>query len=55
VYDAAATYDGNPSPVEKTNIAGSGFSVAFKYVTNDTNASHTIQGLVLNYAMNDRR
>jgi hypothetical protein len=55
VFDSAAIYDGNPSPVEKTNIEGSGFSVAFKYVTNDTNASHTIQGLVLNYSMNDRR
>ena len=55
VYDANAIYDGNPSPVEKTNISGSGFSIAFKYVTNDTNASHTIQGLVLNYATNDRR
>lgn len=55
VYDATAIFDGNPSPVEKTNISGSGFSVAFKYVTNDTNASHTIQGLVLNYSMNDRR
>ena len=55
VYDANAIYDGNPSPVEKTNISGSGFSIAFKYVTNDTNASHTIQGLVLNYSMNDRR
>jgi hypothetical protein len=55
VYDAAAIYGGNPSPVTKTNIAGSGFSVAFRYVTNDTNASHTIQGIVLNYAVNDRR
>ena len=55
VYDAAAIYDGNPSPVEKTNISGSGFSVAFKYVTNDTNASHTIQGFVLNFGYNDRR
>lgn len=55
VYDAAAIYDGNPSPVEKTNIAGSGFSIAFKYVTNDTNASHTVQGIVINYSMNDRR
>ena len=55
VYDASAIYDGNPSPVEKTNIEGSGFSIAFKYVTNDQNASHTIQGLVLNYSMNDRR
>lgn len=55
VYDANAIFDGNPSPVEKTNIDGSGFSIAFKYVTNDTNASHTIQGIVLNYATNDRR
>lgn len=55
VYDATAIYDGNPSPVRKTTISGSGFSVAFKYVTNDTNASHTIQGLVINYSMNDRR
>jgi hypothetical protein len=55
VYDAAAVFDGNPSPVEKINIEGSGFSVAFKYVTNDTNASHTVQGLVMNYSMNDRR
>jgi hypothetical protein len=54
IYDASI-YDGNPSPVTKTNISGSGFSIAFKYVTFDTNASHTIQGLVLNYAMNDRR
>jgi hypothetical protein len=55
IYDAAAIFDGNPSPVEKVNIEGSGFSIAFKYVTNDTNASHTIQGLVLNYSTNDRR
>lgn len=55
VYDAAAIFDGNPSPVEKTNIEGSGFSIAFKYVTNDINASHTIQGLVMNYSTNDRR
>jgi len=55
VYDAVAIYDGNPSPVEKTNISGSGFSVAFKYVTEDSNASHTIQGFVLNYGVNDRR
>ena len=55
IYDAAALYDGNPSPVRRTPFAGSGFSVAFKYVTNDLNASHTIQGLVLNFAMNDRR
>lgn len=55
VYDATAIYDGNPSPLERTTFSGSGYSVAFKYVTNDTNSSHTIQGFVLNYAMNDRR
>lgn len=55
VYDATAIYSGNPSPVEKTNISGSGFSIAFKYVTNDTNESHTIQGFVLNFGYNDRR
>ena len=55
LYDAAAIYDGNPSPLEKTSFSGSGLSVAFKYVTNDTNASHTIQGFVLNYGVNDRR
>lgn len=55
VFDAAAIYDGNPAPVEKTNIEGSGFSIAFNYVTLDTNASHTIQGFVLDYTMNDRR
>jgi hypothetical protein len=56
IYDnSLAIYDGNPSPVRKTNINGSGFSIAMKYVTNDTNASHTVQGFVLNYAMNDRR
>jgi len=55
VYNAAAIFDGNPSPVRKTNMNGSGFSIAVKYVTNDTNASHTIQGFVLNYSMNDRR
>jgi hypothetical protein len=55
IYDSTAIYDGNPSPVVKTPFTGSGFSVAFKYVTNDQNASHTIQGLVLNYSMNDRR
>ena len=56
VYDAAgAIYDGNPSPVLKTNISGSGTSLAIKYVTNDTNASHNIQGLVLLFGLGDRR
>lgn len=55
VYDSTAIYDGNPSPVVRTAFNGSGFSIAFKYVTNDQNASHTVQGFVLNYALNDRR
>lgn len=55
VYDSTAIYDGNPSPVVKTNFSGSGFSIAFKYVTNDQNASHTIQGLVFTFSMNDKR
>jgi hypothetical protein len=55
LYDSGIIYDGNPSPVVKTNISGSGFSISFKYVTNDTNASHNIQGMVLNFSINDRR
>jgi hypothetical protein len=46
VYNATAIYDGNPSPVQRTNISGSGKSASFRFVTNDTNASHSIQGLV---------
>lgn len=55
LYDSAAVYDGNPSPVVKTNIEGSGFAISFTYVTNDTNLSHNIQGLVMNFSYNDRR
>ena len=54
-YDSIFVYDGTPVPVVKTNISGSGFAVAFTYVTNDTNLSHNIQGLVLNFSYNDRR
>lgn len=55
LYDGIAVYDGNPSPVVKTNIEGSGFAISFTYVTNDTNLSHNIQGLVMNFSYNDRR
>ena len=54
LYDSTAVYDGNPAPVKRTNIAGSGKSVALKYVTNDTNASHSIQGLVITFGVGDR-
>jgi len=54
LYDSTAVFDGNPAPVKRTNISGSGKSVAFKYVTNDTNASHSIQGIVVTFGVGDR-
>jgi len=54
-YDSTAIYSGNPSPVRMTNISGSGKSVSFKYVTNSTDASHSIQGIVLTYGTGDLR
>ena len=55
LYNSTAIFDGNPAPVVRTNISGSGNSVSFKYVTNDTNASHSIQGLVVTFGVGDRR
>jgi len=54
LYNSTAIFDGNPAPVRRTNISGSGKSVAFKYVTNDTNASHSIQGMVITFGVGDR-
>jgi hypothetical protein len=54
-YDSGAIFDGNPTPLVKTNISGSGTSISIKYVTNDTNASHNIQGMVLLFGVDDRR
>jgi len=54
-YDSTAIYSGNPSPIRTTNIAGSGKSISFKYVTNSTDASHSIQGIVLTYGTGDLR
>ena len=54
-YDSTAIYSGNPSPIQATNISGSGTSVSFKYVTNSTDASHSIQGIVLTYGTGDLR
>jgi len=54
LYNSTAVFDGNPAPVKRTNISGSGKSVAFKYVTNDTNAAHSIQGLVITFGVGDR-
>lgn len=55
LYDSTAIFDGNPSPVQRVNVSGSGKAVSFKYVTNDTNASHSIQGLVVVYGVGDKR
>jgi len=54
LYNSTAVFDGNPAPVKRTNISGSGKSVALKYVTNDTNASHSIQGIVVTFGVGDR-
>ena len=54
-YNSTAIYSGNPSPIQSTNISGSGKSVSFKYVTNSTDASHSIQGIVLTYGTGDLR
>jgi len=53
-YNSTAIFDGNPSPVQRTNISGSGKSASLKYVTNDTSASHSIQGLVITFGVGDR-
>ena len=54
LYNSTAIYDGNPSPVQRTNISGSGKSASLKFVTNDSNASHSIQGLVVTFGVGDR-
>jgi len=53
-YNSTAIYDGNPSPVQRTNISGSGKSASLKFVTNDSSASHSIQGLVVTFGVGDR-
>ena len=54
LYNSTAIFDGNPSPVQRTNISGSGKSASFKFVTSDSNASHSIQGLVITFGVGDR-
>jgi hypothetical protein len=54
IYNSTAIFDGNPSPVQRTNISGSGKSASFRYVTNDSNASHSVQGLVITFGVGDR-
>ena len=55
VYDTTDIYDGNPSPVESVTFSGSGKAIAFTYVTDDTNASHSIQGYTVTYGLGDVR
>ena len=55
VYDTTDIYDGNPSPVESSTFSGSGKSVSFRYVTDDTNPSHSIQGYTVTYGTGDVR
>lgn len=54
-FDSTDIYDGNPSPVESTTIGGSAKSISIRYVTNDTNPSHTVQAITLTYGLHDRR
>jgi hypothetical protein len=55
IYDTTDIYDGNPSPVESSTFSGSGKSVSFRYVTDDTNQSHSIQGYTVTYGTGDVR
>jgi len=54
-YDTTDIYDGNPSPIRKTNLQGSGDSISLTYVTTETQPSHTIQSFVVSYSLADRR
>jgi len=55
VFDTTDIYDGNPSPVESVTFSGSGKALALTYVTDDTNASHSIQGFTITYGLGDVR
>ena len=55
LYDDSTTvWSGNPSPVQRVNVSGSGKSVSFRYVTNDSNAAHSVQGIVVTFGVGDR-
>ena len=54
-FNSSDIYDGNPSPVRRTNIVGSGLSISVVYVTDDTRASHSVQGLTILFGIGDRR
>ncbi len=55
IFDTTQVYDGNPSPVETATFTGSGKSISFRFVAEDTNASHSIQGFTITYGLGDLR
>ena len=55
IFDTTQVYDGNPSPVETAQFTGSGKSISFRFVAEDTNASHSIQGFTITYGLGDIR
>ena len=55
VFDTTDIFDGNPSPVESSSFSGSGKAVSFKYVTDDTKPSHSVQGYTVTYGIGDVR
>ena len=54
-YDETSIYDGNPSPLRRTPVEGSGRSVSATYVTTADQATHSIEAIVLSYAIADKR
>ena len=55
IYDTTQIYDGNPAPVETKTFTGSGKSISFKFVAEDTNAAHSIQGFTVTFGLGDVR
>lgn len=54
-FDTTDIYDGDPSPIRTTRVTGSGNSMSVTYVTTADQPSHTIQALVVEYGLADRR
>ena len=55
IFDTTQIYDGNPAPVETSTFTGSGKSISFRFVAEDTNAAHSIQGFTVTYGLGDVR
>tara|TARA_Y100000780_G_scaffold231810_1_gene259037 strand:- start:578 stop:2176 length:1599 start_codon:yes stop_codon:yes gene_type:complete len=49
-----AKYGGITSPLMATNIQGSGYSVQFTFVSDNTNSPYSIQGLLFEFSVNGR-